>query len=148
MKIPAWLLWMVPFLINSIINNFPLVAQRQKVSMAKSNMLTAQPSMESSATFFIEQWKLSFYVEAVFYHILSDDDYNKQCTKENDDEKNNIKCSLEGLTPRKKGEEVRRKSLWCKIYAQLNLEKLKRERKTPQGVEGKVFVQTSLSLLP
>lgn len=49
-------------------------------------MLTTQPSKESCATSFIEQWSF-FYVEAVFYHILSDDDYNKQCTKENDDEK-------------------------------------------------------------
>lgn len=63
-----------------------------------------------------------FWVKKI-WSVYLNDDYNKQCTKENDDEKNNIKCSLEGLTPRKKYEEKeknfrRKKWFWCKIYAQ------------------------------
>lgn len=51
---------------------------------------------------------VELFVEAVSYRLpsitpweihstdsLPRDDYNKQCTKENDDEKNNIKCSPE-----------------------------------------------------
>jgi hypothetical protein len=65
----------------------------------------------------------------------------------NDDEKNNIKCSLEGLTPQKKKERNSQENRCdVKLYALLKLKKLKQEKnerdekleeKTPQGVDGK-----------
>lgn len=96
---------MVPFLINSIINNFLLVSQNQKVLRRNQICLPHSPERKAVEWFhngaFCRSCFLSYSLSEI-HSTFANDDYNKQCTKENDDEKNNIKCSLEGLTPRKK----------------------------------------------